>query len=145
VTLPVILDSAGLDALASARPPAAFRALLSEAWERGRDVLLPAIVCAEVCRTAARTRAVEVAVNRHDAGAGQRPAVRIVDTTVDLARSVGAILARSRASSADIVDAHVVAVAARHGGGLVVTSDPSDISRLADAVPAARILTRPAR
>ena len=145
MTLPIILDSAGLDALASARPPAAFRALLGEAWERQREVIVPAIVCAEVCRTAARTRAVEAAVSRHDRSAGQRPAVRVVDTTFDLARSVGAILARSRATSADIVDAHVVAVAARHGGGLIVTSDPSDISRLADAVPAARILTRPAR
>ena len=106
---------------------------------------MPALVCAEVCRTAARTRAVEAAVSRHDRRAGQRPPVRIVDTTFDLARSVGAILGRSRASTADIVDAHVVAVAARHGGGLVVTSDPDDISRLAGAVPAARILTRPAR
>lgn len=145
MNLPVVLDSAGLDALASARPSPAFRALLAEAWARERDVIVPAIVCAEVCRTAARTRAVEAAIGRHDRSVGQRPAVRIVDTTFDLARSVGAILARSRASSADIVDAHVVAVAARHGGGLVITSDPEDIARLADAVPAARILTRPAR
>jgi predicted nucleic acid-binding protein len=145
MNLPVVLDSAGLDALASARPSPAFRALLEEAWARERDVIVPAIVCAEVCRTAARTRAVEAAIGRHDRSVGQRPAVRIVDTTFDLARSVGAILARSRASSADIVDAHVVAIAARHGGGLVITSDPEDIARLADAVPAARILTRPAR
>lgn len=145
MTLPIVLDSAGLDALASARPPVAFRALLREAWERQRDVVVPAIVCAEVCRTAARTRAVEAAVSRHDGTVGERPLVRIVDTTFDLARSVGAILARSRAGSADIVDAHVVAIAARHGGGLVVTSDPDDIVRLADAVPEARILTRPAR
>ena len=145
MTLPLVLDSAGLDALASARPSTAFRALLAEAWVRQRDIVVPALVCAEVCRTAARTRAVEAAVNRHDQTSGQRPAVQIVDTTFDLARSVGAILARSRATSADIVDAHVVAVAARHGGGLVVTSDPGDIARLADAVPGARILTRPAR
>ena len=145
MTLPVVLDSAGLDALSSSHPPVAFRALLGEAWERQRDVIVPAIVCAEVCRTAARTRAVEAALGRHVESAGERPAVRVVDTTFDLARSVGAILARSRSGSADIVDAHVVAVAARHGGGLVVTSDPDDISRLADAVPAARILTRRAR
>ncbi len=145
MTLPVILDSAGLDALANARPPTRFRALLGEAVERRREVLVPAIVCAEVCRTAARTRAVEAALGRHEGAAGERPAVRVVDTTFDLARSVGSILARSRSGSADIVDAHVVAVAARHGGGLVVTSDPVDIARLADAVPAARILTRSAR
>jgi predicted nucleic acid-binding protein len=122
-----------------------FRALLDEAWERRRDVVVPAVVCAEVCRTAARTRAVEAALSRHEVKAGQRPAVQVVDTTFDLARSVGAILARSRAGSADIVDAHVVAVAARYGGGLIITSDPGDISRLADAVPAARIISRSAR
>ncbi|MGN6695992.1 MAG: PIN domain-containing protein [Aquihabitans sp.] len=145
MTLPIVLDSAGLDALAGARPPTAFRALLSEAWGRQREVIVPAIVCAEVCRTAAKTRAVESAISRHDGRSGERPAVRVIDTTFDLARSVGAILARSRATSPDIVDAHVVAVAARHGGGLVVTSDPDDIARLADAVPAARILTRSPR
>lgn len=145
MSLPVVLDSAGLDALARQRPPAAFRALLAEAWERGCDVLVPAVVCAEVCRTAGRTRAVEAAVQRHDRRRGELPAVVIVDTTFDLARSVGAILARSRAGTEDLVDAHVVAVAARHGGGLVITSDPGDIARLADSVPAARILTRPAR
>lgn len=145
MTLPVVLDSAGLDALAGPRPSAAFRALLGEAWDRGRAVLVPSLVCAEVCRTAARARAVEAALGRHDRAAGEWPAVQVVDTTFDLARSVGAILARSRSGTADIVDAHVVAVAARHGGGLVVTSDPADIARLADAVPAARILTRPAR
>jgi predicted nucleic acid-binding protein len=142
VSLPIILDSAGLDALASARPSAAFRALLGEAWERQRDVIVPAIVCAEVCRTASRTRAVEAALSRHDGSAGERPAVTVVDTTFDLARSIGAILARSRATSADIVDAHVVAIAARRGGALVVTDD---ITRLADAVPAARIITRSTR
>jgi predicted nucleic acid-binding protein len=136
VGTPVATGAGGVRALA---------ALLAEAWDRQREVIVPAIVCAEVCRTAARTRAVEAAVNRHDGRAGQRPPVRIVDTTFDLARSVGAILARSRAGTSDVVDAHVVAVAARHGGGLVITSDPDDISRLADAVPAARILTRPAR
>lgn len=141
----MVLDGAGLDALASARPPNAFRALLGEAWERRREIFVPTLVVAEVCRTAARTRAVEAALSRHDVAAGERPAVRLVDTTFDLARSVGAILSRARSGSEDIVDAHVVAVAARHGGALVVTSDPDDIARLADAVPAARILTRPPR
>ncbi|HET8930473.1 MAG TPA: PIN domain-containing protein [Acidimicrobiales bacterium] len=142
--LPVILDRAGLDELAATRPSSTIRALLGEAWARQRSVVVPALVCAEVCRTAARTRAVEAVLSRHDANSGERPAIEVVDTTFDLARSVGAILSRSRAGSEDIVDAHVVAVAARHGGGLVVTSDPDDITRLADAVPAARIIVRPA-
>jgi hypothetical protein len=49
------------------------------------------------------------------------------------------------AGSADLADAHVVAICARRGGGLVITSDPDDIARLAVAVPAARVVTRPAR
>jgi hypothetical protein len=44
-----------------------------------------------------------------------------------------------------MVDAHCVAVAAMHGGGIVVTADPDDIERLASAVPAVRVVTRPAR
>ncbi|MGH2706691.1 MAG: type II toxin-antitoxin system CcdA family antitoxin [Actinomycetota bacterium] len=42
----------------------------------------------------------------------------------------------------DIVDAHVVAVCAFHGGGIVVTADSDDVERLAQAVPSARIVTR---
>lgn len=145
MTLPLVLDSEGLVALASGRPSERLRALLREAQERQRDVLVPTLVCAEVCRTAARTRGVEAALGRHDPERGQGPPVRLVDTTFDLARSVGALLGRARAGSGDIVDAHVVAVAAANGGALVVTSDGEDIVRLAQAVPAARILTRRAR
>jgi hypothetical protein len=44
-----------------------------------------------------------------------------------------------------VVDAHSVAIAAVYGGGIVVTADPDDIERLAAAVPAVRVVTRPAR
>jgi post-segregation antitoxin (ccd killing protein) len=93
---------------------------------------------------------------------GQHPAVTVVDTDFALARQVGAVLhggwraggARgaggvgehgAEAASADFADAHVVAVCARRGGGLVITSDAGDIARLAAAVPSARILTSTAR
>jgi hypothetical protein len=79
MTLPVVLEADGLDALADPSPPSAFRALLREALDRGRDVLVPAVV------------------------------------------------------------------RARRGGGLVITSDPENIARLAVAVPAARVITRPTR
>ena len=141
----MILDADGLEALAASRPPERFRALLAEAWTRRRDVVVPAVVCAEACRGVARTRAVESALARHRVSSAQRPAVRVIDTDFDLARQVGAVLHGAEAPSSDMVDAHVVAVAAAHGGGLVVSADPDDIARLADAVPAARIVTRPAR
>jgi predicted nucleic acid-binding protein len=145
MNLPVVLDSGGLDALADPRPPSSFRALLREALDRGRDVVVPSVVCAEACRGPARTRRVEVVLGRHRPGHGQRPPVDSVDTDFMLARQVGAVLYGSSAGSADIVDAHVVAVCARYGGGLVITSDAGGIERLAAAVPSARIVTRSAR
>ncbi len=143
--LPIVLDSEGLDAVCDHQPPEPVRALLQEAWVRGRDVLVPAVVCAEACRGLPRTRRVEAAVARHDGSAGRRPPISLVVTDFVLARQVGAVLHGVGSDSRDMVDAHVVGVCALHGGGLVITADGSDIERLARAVPAARILTRPAR
>ena len=103
------------------------------------------MVCAEVCRGAPRTRAVESALARHTPTAGQRPPVDVVPTDFSLARQVGAVLHGAGAGSEDIVDAHVVAVCLLHGGGMVITADPTDIDRLAAVVPSARIVTRRAR
>jgi len=145
VTLPVVLDSDGLDALSDPHPPAAFRAVLREAFARQRDVLVPAVVCAEVCRGVPRTRRVEAAVARHDRTRGQLPPVRVVSTDFQLARQVGAVLHGAGSDSRDMVGAHVVAVCAARGGALVITADSDDIGRLAQAVPSARVVTRPAR
>lgn len=145
MTLPVVLDSDGLDALSAPQPSARFRAILREAFERQRDVLVPAVVCAEACRGAARTRRVEAAVTRHDAARRQQPPVRVVATDFHLARQVGAVLHGASADSSDMVDAHVVATCVPYGGGLVITADGGDIERLAQAVPSARVVTRPAR
>lgn len=136
---PLVLDAAGLDAIAGARPSETFRALLAEAHGRGREVIAPTVVCAEIARGAARTRALEAAVARHDRHRGEQPPIRLIDTDFALARQVGNILASTRSGSDRIVDAHVVAVCLPAGGGLVVTSDPDDIARLASAVPAVRI------
>jgi len=131
---PLVLDDAGLDALAASRPPDMFRALLAEAHRRRREVIAPTVVCAEVARGRRRTRALEAAVSRHDRSRGERPAVRLVNTDFHLARQVGAILDQTRRGTE-----HVVAVCIPSGGGLVVTAHPADIAELAAAVPAARI------
>lgn len=136
---PLVLDAAGLDALAADRPPDALRALLAEAYRRDREVIAPTLVCAEVARGRARTRSLEAAVARHDATRGERPALRLIDTDFALARAVGAILEATGSGSDRMVDAHVVAVCVPAGGGLVVTSEPDDIVELAAAVPAVRI------
>lgn len=140
--VPLVLDAAGLAALATDRPSDRLRALLTEAHRRGRAVLAPTVACAEVARGRSRTRALESAIARHDRDRGERPAIRLVDTDFPLARQVGAILDATDQGSEHLVDAHVVAVCVPTGGGLVVTSDPDDIAALAAAVPAARIRTR---
>ena len=137
--LPVVLDAAGLAELSDPHPSDRFRALLAEAARRGREVVSPTVVCAEVARGRSRTRALEAALSRHRAGRGERPAVRLVDTDFRLARQVGAVLDTAGAATEMVVDAHVVAVCVPAGGGLVVTSDVDDIAALATAVPAARI------
>ena len=63
------------------------------------------------------------------------------DTDRPLARYVGAILHEAGAGSEDIVDAHVVAVAAEAGGGLLLTSDPADRERR--SVPYRTIVIEP--
>lgn len=138
---PLVLDAAGLDAVATGRPSDHLRALLGEALRRGREVVVPTLVCAEVARGRARTRALEAAVARHDATRGERPPLRLVDTDFSLARQVGAILEATRSPTGRVVDAHVVAVCVPAGGGLVVTSDPGDLAALASAVPAVRVRT----
>ncbi|MGH9122428.1 MAG: PIN domain-containing protein [Acidimicrobiales bacterium] len=138
---PLVLDAAGLDALCSSRPPPRFRALVAEALRRDREVLTPTLVCAEIARGRSRTAALEAAIGRHDRARGERPAIRLVDTTFDLARQVGAVLEAANAGSDRIVDAHVVAVCVISGGGLVVTSDSGEILELAEGMPATRIRT----
>lgn len=61
---------------------------------------------------------------------GLRAAV-IRSTDRAFARLVGGVLAGARAGSELIVDAHVIATAVEAGGGLVLTSDPADLVRLA--------------
>lgn len=140
-TVPLVLDAAGLDALSAARPSDMFRALLVEAHRREAEVIAPTVVCAEVARGQGRTRALESALSRRGARGKPAQTVRLCDTDFLLARQVGAILEATGAGSEDIVDAHVVAVCVPTGAGLVVTSDPDDVTRLAAAVPAVRVRT----
>jgi predicted nucleic acid-binding protein len=141
VSPPLVLDAEGLDALTERPPPDRLRALLAEAWARRSEVLVAAVVCAEVCRGARRTRAVEAALLRHRRTKGERPAVRVVVTDFDLARLVGSVLYGAGAGTQEVIDAHSVAIAARAGGGIVVTGGPEDMQRLAAAVPAVRVVT----
>jgi len=139
---PVVLDAESLSRFARDPSNEAIRGYLRVAAELHREVIVPAVVCAEVCRGVRRTREVEALLSRHERTATGTPAIDVVVTDFAMARQVGAILHASGAGSEDIVDAHVVACCVDAGGGLVLTSDEDDISRLAVAVPAVRIVTR---
>jgi len=136
---PLVLDSAGLSGLIDAKPSSRLRALMSIAHQRRRQVVVPSIVCAEVARGRSRTRALESLITRHGPNQKGRSPLLLIDTDFDLARQIGAILYSSGADSTDIVDAHLIATCLPFGGGLIATSDPDDLLRLAEAVPAIRI------
>lgn len=143
--LPIVLDAAGLSEMAmpgKSGPHRSLFALLDHAWANGRDVLVPAVLCAELCRGVARTRQVESFLARHNRGRNPQAPVVIVDTDFSLARLVGTVLESSKAPSCDIVDAHVVAICVSRGGGLIVTSDPNDHVRLSAPFIGTRIIIR---
>ena len=67
----------------------------------------------------------------------------MIPTDVRLAKLVGAVLHSAERGSESLAGAHVVAVCAEFNAAVVITSDPSDITELAGAVPGTRIIARP--
>jgi hypothetical protein len=113
------LDSGAL--IAAEKEKDIVRAFLTRARERWARITVPAPVLAQVWRknNAAVARILEFC------------AISVLDAP--MAKRVGALLANARTK--DIVDAMVVVVAAA-GNDIVLTSDPDDITRLADAAKA---------
>ncbi|MCL2594219.1 MAG: type II toxin-antitoxin system VapC family toxin [Promicromonosporaceae bacterium] len=97
------------------------------ALQCGADVLVPAAVLAEQYRGGRHNQAIDACIARH-------PGLEVIDTTRELAKHIGGLLARAGRGSADHVDASVVATAVQHGGGLILTGDPDDIERLAAGI-----------
>lgn len=100
------------------------RRILRAAQRLGRDVLVPSLVLAELYRGRGHNQLVDACLARERASLDGR------DTDRRLARIVGGVLAAAGAGSELIVDAHVVAVAVEAGGGVVVTGDEHDLTRL---------------
>ncbi|MGQ0841551.1 PIN domain-containing protein [Actinokineospora sp.] len=88
--------------------------------EAGTPALLPTVVLAQVWRASPRQAPLAIL----------RRMCRSVSFTEDVAEAVGRLLALS--GTADVVDAAVVVTAISHGGA-VLTSDPNDLGKLADA------------
>jgi predicted nucleic acid-binding protein len=130
VSGPLVLDAEALFSVAGHPAPREreVRAAMRAADRLGRDVIVPAVILAELYRGARHSQLVDSCLSRETG-------VRIRDTDRTLARLVGGVLAGAGAGSDYLADAHVVAVAVEMGGGLILTGDESDLQRLAAPYP----------
>ena len=123
----LILDSEALNALANPAARGALtmraRAIARIAHERGALVRVPAPVLAEVCRGSRFDAAVNAVLNRG--------AILVADLTREIAQRAGALLTRTRMSSANAVDAFVVATALEFDTAVIASGDAADLARLA--------------
>ncbi len=94
--------------------------LIARTAERGMRVTVPATALAQAIRNPARQSRLARMV--------RQPSTDVIAMQGPDATAVGIMLART--GTADIVDAHVV-LCARRAGQSVVTSDPSDLRRIA--------------
>ena len=103
----LVLDAESFSALARGRGTRheVVRAAMTSAWRLNREVIVPAVVLAELYRGSGRSQLVDAA----------------------LSREVGVVV-----RSTDRADAHVVAVAVESGGGLILTGDPTDMVALSE-------------
>ncbi len=126
----LVLDAEALSSLARPRGLRfhEVRAALEAARRLQRDVVTPAVVLAELYRGPGQNQVVDACLSR-EAG------IRIRDTDRTFARYVGGVLAAARADSSDIVDAHIVATVVEAGGGVALTGDLDDLTRLAASYP----------
>lgn len=121
-----MLDSEALSALGgrAGRRQREVRAALTVGASLGRDVIVPAVVLAELYRGRGHSALVDACLSRETG-------LWIRSTDRAFARLVGGVLAGAGAGSEHMVDAHVVAAAVEQGGGVLLTADPSDLRRLA--------------
>ncbi|MEA2001318.1 MAG: type II toxin-antitoxin system VapC family toxin [Actinomycetota bacterium] len=131
----VVLDNAALAALADGRGPVkeAVRAALTAAVRLQRDVVVPAVVLAEMYRGRHDNQVVDACLSRETG-------LLIRETDRTLARLVGGVLAGAGAGSEHMVDAHVVATAVESGGGVCLTGDPEDLTALSASYPHVTVL-----
>jgi predicted nucleic acid-binding protein len=131
----VVLDAGILSALGG-RPTGRHlevRASLRAAQRLGREVVVPAVTLAELYRGPRHNQVVDACLSRETG-----MLVRATDR--ELARLVGGVLAAASAGSEHLADAHVIAAAVDLGGGTALTTDPDDLTRLADAYRNVRVV-----
>jgi len=121
----VVLDSEALAALGRpGRRGLEVRAALRAAARLRREVVVPSVILAELYHGPRHNSLVDACLTRETG-------IRVRDTDRSLARIVGGILAAAKVGSEHLADAHVIAAAVELGGGLTLTVDVADLSRLA--------------
>jgi hypothetical protein len=100
------------------------RAALRAAVRLRREVVVPSVILAELYRGPRHNALVDACLSRETG-------IQVRDTDRSLARLVGGVLAAARVGSEHLADAHVIAAAVELGGGLALTTDAEDLSRLA--------------
>ena len=126
----IVLDNAALSSLGGGigRNRDTVRAALTAAVRLQRDVIVPAVVLAEMYRGRHQSQTVDACLSRETG-------LRVRDTDRSLARFVGGVLSGAAVGSEYIVDAHVVAAAIEAGGGICLTGDPDDLGALSAPYP----------
>jgi predicted nucleic acid-binding protein len=112
------------------------RAALRAAERLRREVVIPSVILAELYRGPRHNQLVDACLSRETG-------IRVRDTDRPLAKIVGGVLAAAQAGSQHLADAHVVAVAVELGGGLALTTDPDDLSRLAASYGNVTVISLP--
>lgn len=125
MSLVLVLDAAAISSLGNQRGSKfqEVRAALEAARRLEREVIVPAVVLAELYRGPQHNQTVDACLSRETA-------IYVRDTDRPFARLVGGVLAAAKTGSKDMVDAHVVAAAIDAGGGVIITGDLDDLQRL---------------
>lgn len=121
----ITIDAGGL--IAIDRNDRRVLALIARATELGMRITIPATALAQAMRNPARQARLSRLI--------RQPTTDLIALDGPDATAVGRLLGRT--STADIVDAHVV-LCAQRANQTVITSDPSDLSRIA---PGLKLLT----
>jgi predicted nucleic acid-binding protein len=126
----LVLDSEALAALGgrASKRQEEVRAAMRAAAVLQRDVVVPAVILAELYRGPGHNQMIDACLARETG-------LRVRDTDRSLARLVGGVLTGAKADSGHLADAHVVAAAVEVGGGVVLTGDEGDLATLASPYP----------
>jgi predicted nucleic acid-binding protein len=132
----LVLDAEALSALSRPKGKrfAETYAALEAARRLQRDVVVPAVILAELYRGPRHDQLIDACLSRETG-------IAVRDTDRELARLVGGVLTAANVGSRHLADAHVVAAAVEAGGGIVVTGDGNDIEMLAAPYPNIHVMT----